>query len=61
MSAPEFDVTNVSGPAYFIVQRGRTYFENREKLDFIRANFKMVHAISVNGMTAAEVFVNQPK
>lgn len=61
MSAPDFDVKNISGPAYFIVQRGRTYFENREKLDFIRANFKMVHGISVNGMTAAEIFVNQPK
>jgi len=61
ISTPRFDVGKVSGPVYVIVQRGRTYFENREKLDFIRANFKMVHAISVNGMTAAEVFVNQPK
>jgi hypothetical protein len=61
MSAPEFDVKNISGPAYFIVQRGRTYFENREKLDFIRANFKKIREISVNGMTAAEVFVSEPK
>jgi Dolichyl-phosphate-mannose-protein mannosyltransferase len=61
MSAPEFDVRNVPGQAYFIVQRGRTYFENREKLAFIRANFRKVQEISVKGMTAAEVFVNQPK
>jgi hypothetical protein len=61
ISAPEFDVTSVAGQAYFIVQRGRTYFENREKLEFIRGNFKKVQEISVNGMTAAEVFVNQPK
>ena len=60
MSAPDFDVTKLSGPAYFIVQRGRTYFENREKLEFIRTNFKQVHEVAINGMTAAEVFVNQP-
>jgi hypothetical protein len=57
MSDPEFDVTNISSPAYFILQRGRTYFENRDKLAFIRANFKKVHEVSVNGLTAAEVFV----
>lgn len=61
ISAPDFDATNISGPAYFIAQRGRTYFENRDKLQFIRANFKKVHEVQVNGMTAAEVFVNQPK
>lgn len=56
MSVPEFNVSNMSGPAYFILQRGRTYFENRDKLAFIRANFKKVHEVSVNGLTAAEVF-----
>jgi len=56
ISAPEFEVVNISGPAYFILQRGRTYFENRDKLAFIRANFKKVHEVSVNGLTAAEVF-----
>jgi len=61
ISAPDFTVTNISGPAYLIVQRGRTYFENRDKLAFIRTTFKKVHEISINGITAAEVFVNQPK
>jgi hypothetical protein len=61
ISAPDFDVKNISGEAYFIVQRGRTYFENRDKLAFIRSNFKKVHEVSFNGMTAAEVFVNQPQ
>lgn len=61
ISAPDFGVTDISGPAYFIVQRGRTYFENRDKLAFIRANFTKVHEVSTNGMVAAEVFVNQPK
>ena len=60
ISAPDFDVTRISGPAYFIVQRGRTYFENRDKLAFIRANYKKIHELQVNGMIAAEVFVNEP-
>jgi hypothetical protein len=61
ISAPDFDVTKISGPTYFIVQRGRTYFENQDKLAFIRANFKKIHEVSVKGMTAAEVFVNEPQ
>jgi hypothetical protein len=59
ISAPDFDVTKISGPAYFIVQRGRTYFENQGKLAFIRGNYKKVYEVSVNGLTAAEVFVNE--
>jgi hypothetical protein len=61
LSTPDFDVTKLSGPVYFIVQRGRTYFENQDKLRYIRANFKKVDEVSIRGMTAAEVFVNQPR
>jgi asparagine N-glycosylation enzyme membrane subunit Stt3 len=61
ISAPDFDLTKISGPAYFIIQRGRTYFENRDKIAFIRDNFKKIHEVSINGMTAGEVFVNQGK
>ena len=61
MSAPDFDPSKVSGPAFFIIQKGRTYFENQDKLAFIRTNFQNVHQVSINGITAAEVFVNQPK
>lgn len=61
ISSPDFDVANIFAPAFFIVQRGRTYFENRDKLAYIRANFKKVNEVSINGMTAAEVFVNQAK
>jgi hypothetical protein len=61
ISAPDFDVTKISGLAYFIVQRGRTYFENQDKLAFIRANYKKIHELQVNGMTAAEVFVNETR
>ncbi len=59
ISSPDFDPAQMAGPAYFIVQRGRTYFENRDKLTVIRMNFRKVHEITVRGMPAAEVFVNQ--
>ena len=61
ISAPDFEIAKIPGPAYFIVQRGRTYFENRDKLAFIRSNYEEIHEVSVNGMSAAEVFVNQTK
>jgi hypothetical protein len=56
ISAPEFDPAKAAGPTYVIIQRGRTYFENRDKLAFIRATFFKVHEVQVNGLTAAEIF-----
>ena len=59
MSAPDFDPAQIDGAAYFILQRGRTYFENREKLAFIRANFNKVQETQVRGLTACEIFAGQ--
>jgi hypothetical protein len=59
ISSTEFDVRFAGGPVYVIVQRGRTYFENREELDYVRANFRRVHEVTINGASAVEVFVNQ--
>jgi len=58
ISAPDFDVANISGPAYIIIQRGRTYFENRDKLSFVRTHFAKVREEKIDGHTAAEIFVN---
>ena len=58
ISAADFDPTKVTGPSYIIVQRGRTYFENRDKIEYVRANFRKVHQVTIEGLTAAEVFVN---
>ncbi len=58
ISAKDFDPANIDGPAFIIVQPGRTYFENRDKLGFIRANFQKVHEVTIRGIPAAEVFVN---
>jgi hypothetical protein len=44
-----------------MVQRGRTYFENQDKLASIRGNYQKIYEVSVNGMAAAEVFVNEPR
>ncbi len=58
ISSPEFDVRSVTEPVYVIVQRGRTYFENREELDYVRTNFRRVHEVKIDGASAVEVFVN---
>jgi dolichyl-phosphate-mannose-protein mannosyltransferase len=59
ISSREFDVTTAPGPVYVIVQRGRTYFENREELEAVRANFQRVQEVKIDGVTAAEVFMNR--
>ncbi|MBC8032025.1 MAG: glycosyltransferase family 39 protein [Pyrinomonadaceae bacterium] len=61
MSDPDFNPASVSGPAYIIIQRGRTYFENRDKIGFVRTHFTKVHEEKVDGHTAAEVFVNEQR
>ena len=58
ISSREFDVTNAPGPVYVVVQRGRTYFENREELEAVRAKFRRIHEVTIDGVTAVEVFIN---
>ena len=58
ISSPVFDVRSATGPIYVIVQRGRTYFENREELAYVRSNFRRIHEVTINGASAVEVFVN---
>ena len=59
ISSREFDVTTAPGSVYVIVQSGRTYFENREELDAVRATFKRVYEVKIRGVTAVEVFTNR--
>jgi hypothetical protein len=56
ISDPQFDVTREPSPAYVILQRGRTYFENREEVSAVRATFKPERQILVEGVAAAEVY-----
>ena len=59
ISSREFDARTAVGPVYVIAQRGRTYFENREELDHVRAQFRRVHEVKIDGASAGEVFVKQ--
>jgi hypothetical protein len=58
ISARDFDVTTAPGPVYVIVQNGRTYFENCDELEVVRAKFRRVYEVRIGDATAAEVFVN---
>ncbi|HWW77574.1 MAG TPA: glycosyltransferase family 39 protein, partial [Pyrinomonadaceae bacterium] len=59
ISDPRFDVTAAPAPVYVILQRGRTYFENRDEMSAVRAGFKPEEQIVVNGVVAAEVYSKQ--
>ena len=59
ISDPHFDVTNEPGPAYAILQRGRTYFENREDMQRVRATFEHKQNVVINCVVAAEVYAKK--
>lgn len=44
---------------YIILQRGRTYFENRDKMAQVRANFPLIFDVCVEGGQAAEVYATK--
>jgi hypothetical protein len=52
-------VTAGPGPVYAILQRGRTYFENREEMERVRIHFQPETQITINGVIAAEVYVKK--
>jgi hypothetical protein len=56
LSAAQFRLDDAPRPAYFILQRGRTYFENREKMDEVRARFPRTGVVAINGIVAAEIY-----
>jgi hypothetical protein len=58
ISSKEFDVRTASGRVYVIVQRGRTYFENRDELEHVRRSFKREYEITIDGVIAVEIFVH---
>src|SRR5215813_2001989 len=60
LSDPNFSVPN-QGAVYFVLQRGRTYFENRDKMQQVRAQFPVVYASCARDFTAAEVYSAQPE
>ncbi len=59
ISSPAFNPATATGTVYVIAQRGRTYFENREELEFVRSRFRKVDEAMIDGVSAVEVFVNR--
>jgi hypothetical protein len=51
-----FNETGTTRPAYVILQRGRTYFENREKMNEARTRGIKVYEGFVGGLSAVEVY-----
>jgi 4-amino-4-deoxy-L-arabinose transferase-like glycosyltransferase len=56
ISDPQFKLEEAGRPLYVIVQRGRTYFENRDKVKEVRMRGAKVYEGFVNGVTAVEVY-----
>ena len=61
LSAADFDLEEeLKRPeTYIIIQRGRTYFENQDKIKAVRAGLTLVYEVKVEGATAAEVYATQ--
>ncbi|HEX8140726.1 MAG TPA: glycosyltransferase family 39 protein [Pyrinomonadaceae bacterium] len=58
LSDRAFNLRDAPPDTYFILQRGRTYFENREKLAEIRAHYRKVFEVTINGASAVEVYTS---
>lgn len=56
LSDAKFDLAAVPKPAYIILQRGRTYFENQQKMALVRASYRKVDEVFVQGVSAVEVY-----
>jgi hypothetical protein len=56
LSDMQFKPDDATPPAYFLLQRGRTYFENQEEMDAVRARFPKVYESTVAGVVTVEVY-----
>jgi predicted membrane-bound dolichyl-phosphate-mannose-protein mannosyltransferase len=60
LSAADFKLEDeLKRPAYIIIQRGRTYFENQDKIKEARARLPLVYEVKVEGASAAEVYATR--
>lgn len=56
LSEANFKLADATPSTYIVLQRGRTYFENQEKMKEVRASFKKVYEGLVEGVPAVEVY-----
>jgi hypothetical protein len=59
LSDAAFKLADAPQPTYIILQRGRTYFENQEKMKEVRARFRKVYEGLVQDVSAVEVYTQQ--
>jgi hypothetical protein len=56
LSDASFKIADAPPQTYFILQRGRSYFENQEKMKEVRARFRKVYEGFVQEATSVEVY-----
>lgn len=56
LSDPAFKLADAPPETFIILQRGRTYFENRDKMQEVRASYRLVYEGRVERVVAAEVY-----
>ena len=56
LSDPNFKLADVPASAFIILQPGRTYFENQEKMREVRASFRKVYEGLVENVVAVEAY-----
>jgi uncharacterized membrane protein YhaH (DUF805 family) len=57
LSDASFNLEDAPVPSYIILQRGRTYFENQNKMKEVRDKFGKVYEGFVDDVTAVEVYL----
>jgi hypothetical protein len=56
LSDRNFNLADANAPIFVLVQRGRTYFENQEKVKEMRASFQKIYEVNIQGARAAEIY-----
>ena len=56
LSDPSLKLEDLQSPTFFILQRGRTYFENQEKMNEVRGSYRKVYEGLVENVAAVEVY-----
>jgi hypothetical protein len=59
LSEAGFKLAEATPSTYIVLQRGRTYFENQEKMKEVRSSFRKVYEGLVEGVPAVEVYTQQ--
>jgi hypothetical protein len=59
LSEAGFKLADAQPSTYIVLQRGRTYFENQEKMREVRASYSKVYEGFVQDVTAVEVYTRQ--